>query len=137
MAEISMTTRPKRIKSRKLPNALTRLGKLPVELDKIGVKVVKNVRRNCSGRYLQRRTGKLHDSWEYVLQRMSNLGWKLSVQSDLGEVPYARIHDLGGMTGRGHKSRMKKTSYASRAFVQSKAAIKRILRDYMTRLFRG
>jgi phage gpG-like protein len=136
MAEISIRAQPK-IKSRKLPNALTRLGKLPVELDKIGVQVVKNVRRNCSGRYLQRRTGKLYDSWEYVLQRMSNLGWRLSVESDLRQVPYARIHDLGGMTGRGYKTKIKKTSYASRAFVQSKTAIKRILRDYMTRLFRG
>jgi len=137
MAEISFTTRPKRIKSRKLPNALNRLGKLPVELDKIGVKVVKNVRRNASGRYLQRRSGDLIKSWSYVLQRMSNLGWRLSVESDFGIAPYSRIHDLGGMTGRGHKSRMKKTSYASKAFVQSKTAIKRILRDYMTRLFRG
>lgn len=131
-----LTVKPK-LKSRKLPNALKRLGKLPVELDKIGVRVVKNVRRNCSGRYLHKRTGRLHDSWEYVLRRMSNLGWRLSVESDLGQVPYARIHDLGGMTGRGHKSKMKKTSYASRAFVQSKAVIKRIMRDYMTRLFRG
>jgi phage gpG-like protein len=136
MAEISFRAQPK-IKSRKLPNALNRLGKLPVELDKIGVQVVKNVRRNCSGRYLQRRSDKLHDSWEYVLRRMSNLGWKLSVESDLGQVPYARIHDLGGMTGRGHKTKIKKTSYASRAFVQSKTAIKKIIRNYMTRLYRG
>jgi phage gpG-like protein len=131
-----LTVRPP-LKSRKLPNALNRLGRLPVELDKIGVLVVKNVRRNCSGRYLHRRTGRLHDSWEYVLQRMSNLGWRLSVESDLGQVPYTRIHDLGGMTGRGHKTKIKKTSYATRAFVQSKTAIKKVLRDYMTRLFRG
>ena len=133
---MALTVQPK-LKSRKLPNALARLGKLPVELDKIGVLVVKNVRRNCSGRYLHRRTGRLHDSWEYVLRRLSDLGWELSVESDLGQVPYARIHDLGGMTGRGHKTRIRKTSYASRAFVQSKTAIKRVIRDYMTRLFRG
>jgi phage gpG-like protein len=136
MAEISLKVQPQ-IKSRKLPNALEQLGRLPVELDKIDVLVVRNVRRNCSGRYLHRRTGRLHDSWEYVLSRLSNLGWQLSVQSDLGQVPYARIHDLGGMTGRGHKTKIRKTSYATRAFVQSKTQIKRILRDYMTRLFRG
>ena len=130
------TVKPK-IKSRKLPNALARLGKLPIELDKIGVKVVKNIRRNCSGRYLQKRTGRLHDSWEYVLQRMSNLGWKLSVESDLSRVPYARIHDLGGMTGRGHKSKMKKTSYATRGFVQAGSFVHRVLKNYVARLFRG
>lgn len=135
MPEISLTTN-KPIKSRKLPNAVRELGKLPTALDKIGVSVVRGVRRNCNGRYLQRRTGRLHDSWGHVVEQMSNSGWRLVVQSV--DVPYARIHDLGGMTGRGHRSKMRKRSYATKAWIEAKrTAIKRIMRDFNSRIFRG
>jgi len=133
MSEISFTTdRP--IRSRKLPAALRRLEKLPQTLDRVGIGVVKEIRRNCNGRYLKRRTGRLHDSWEYVLRTMSNAGWRLVVQSD---VEYARIHDLGGLTGKGHRSKMRKRLYATRAWLKQRTRIKTIMRDYLSRIFRG
>ena len=132
MSIVFKTDKP--IRSRKLPAAVRRINKLPRMLDKIGVKAVKAIRRNCSGRYLQRRSGDLHDSWEYVLETMSNHGWRLIVQSD---IPYARIHDLGGMTGKGHRSKMRKRLYATRGMLTARKAIKRIMRDFIARIFRG
>ncbi len=128
-----LTVKPK-FKSRKLPKALMNLAKLNIELHAIGVEVVKEVRRNCDGRYLNRRTGNLYRSWEYVLQTLTNHGWRLSVESD---VPYARIHDLGGMTGRRHKTRIRATGYALKAWITSKAAIDRIMKRYLVRMFHG
>jgi phage gpG-like protein len=131
MSEIALKVKPK-IKSRKLPNALSRLGKFATQLDKIGVTVVKEIRRNLSGRYLQKRSGDLYRSWDYTLQRMADLGYTVKWETDS---PYGRIHEKGGMTGRKHRSRMKKTRYATRALVAKGKAIHMILRNYMARLF--
>lgn len=133
MSEISLTV-SKPIKSRKLPNAVRELGKLPASLDKIGVTVVREIRRNCNGRYLKRRSGDLRNSWEHSVKKMSNLGWRLAVESDIA---YARIHDLGGRTGRQHKTKIRKTSYATRGWLAKRSQIKRIMKDFQTRIFRG
>ena len=124
---------PKGFKSPALENALRNLGKIPEQLAKVGSAITGEVKRNISGRYLQRRSGKLYDSWEWEVQAAS-LGWRLTVGSD---VAYARIHNFGGFTGKGHRTKIKKTSYLDRAVLAKKEQVRRILRDYMAHLTRG
>lgn len=132
---MGLKVQPK-LKSRKLPKALANLAKLNVELHSIGVEVVKEVRRNCDGRYLKRRTGKLYGAWGYELRPLPH-GYRLAVQADLAKAPHARIHDLGGMTGRRHRTRIRATGYALKAWITSRAAIDRIMKKYVVRMFHG
>lgn len=123
-------TIPRGFKSVALENALRNLGKIPEQLGKIGSVVTTEIKRNLSGRILQRRTGRLHDSWEWAVSAL-NAGWRLVVGSD---VVYARIHEFGGWTGKNHRTKIKKTRYVSRAIIAKKTFVRRILRDYAAKI---
>ena len=97
----------------------------------IGSLVTDAIRKNSSGRVLQRRSGRLEESWIWKVQAIK-AGWELAISSD---APYARIHEWGGFTGRNHTTKIKKTRYVTRAVLEQKARIRRILRDYVARLF--
>jgi hypothetical protein len=131
-----LTVRPP-LKSRKLPKALANLAKLDKQLHRIGVKVLKEVHRNLSGRYLHKQSGTLYGSWDYEVRPLPHHGYRLSVYADLGKAPYARIHDLGGMTGRGHKTKIRRRSYAKNAWITSYNDVQRITRKWLVEMFRG
>jgi len=128
MLKVYSKANPKGFKSPALENALRNLGKIPEELGKIGTVLTAEIKRNSSGRVLQRRSGKLHDSWEWLVSAV-NRGWQLAVSSD---VIYARIHEFGGWTGKNHATKIKKSRYVSRAIIAKKARIQRITHDYIT-----
>ena len=125
------TTHPKSFKSPVLETAIRNLGKLPTELAKIGTAITSEIKRNLSGRILQRRTGALHDSWNWAISAAQK-GWDLVIGSD---VAYAAIHEFGGWTGKGGRTRIRKTRYVSRAVLKKKTAVRRILRDYTANIW--
>jgi phage gpG-like protein len=133
--EMSMEIRvdPAQFNSRKLRYALTWFDKLDKHLEKIGAKVLDEVRRNVSGRILHKRTGTLWDSWGF---RMETSG---DVHSVIIGSPcvYSRIHDMGGWTGRGHKTKIPKSSYARKALVAKKTLIRKEIKDFMARATLG
>ena len=125
--------RPSGFKSRKLIRALTELKKLDKYLEEIGAAVLKEVRLNMEGRILHRRTGTLWKSW----------GFRLKTHDDIHSVvigsrcPYARIHDAGGWTGRGHRTKIPKRAYARKALVAKKKLIRRKLKTFLAKLTIG
>jgi len=122
---------PKKFKSVALEAALKNLGKLPFQLAKIGSAVTGEIKKNLSGRILQRRSGDLHDSWIWEINPTTK-GWDLVISSD---IIYARIHEFGGFTGRNYATKIKKSRYVTRALLKKKGQIRAILRDYTARLF--
>jgi len=130
--DILMKLYPAKFKSKALDNAVRNLGKLPVQLNRIGALITKAVKRNLSGRILNKRTGKLHDSWQWQISA-ENSGWSLTVGSD---VVYARIHNFGGFTGAGYRTKIRKTRYFDKAILTTKSHIRRLLRDFIVRITR-
>ena len=129
----SMWAEPKGFKSRSLGRAEHWFDRLDENLAKVGVKVLNEVRKNMSGRILHRRSGNLWRSW----------GVRMDVSGDTHNViigsdwPYARIHDMGGFTGRGHKTRIPKRAYARKALTARKNEIRRAIKDFMARAALG
>lgn len=124
---------PKGFKSVALANALRNLGKLPHQLGKVGSAITGEIKRNLSGRILNRRSGRLQDSWKWDI-KSHGPRWRLIISSD---VPYARIHNFGGFTGKGHQTKIRKTRYVDRAVIAKKTQVRRILRDYISTIWRG
>jgi len=122
---------PKKFKSPALTAALKNLGRLPEQLGRIGYTLVNEIQRNLSGRILQRRTGRLHDSWEWHVFSTNN-GWELIIDSD---IVYARIHEFGGFTGRNYATKIKKSRYLSKAMIAKKTQIRRIMTRYVSKIF--
>jgi len=124
---------PNGFKSHKLDRALTQFDKLDGYLREIGAAVLKEVRLNMSGKILHRRTGNLWKSW----------GFRLETRSDIHSVivgsrcAYSRIHDMGGWTGTGHRTKIPKRAYARKALVAKKKLIRRRLKDFMAKLTIG
>jgi len=127
----SITIKRSDFKSKALTAALHNLGKLPTALGSVGKAVRSQIRTNLNGRLLQRRSGMLHNSWDWRIEA-KNAGWSVIVGSD---VVYARIQDLGGWTGKGHKTHIKPTNYLRKSFEEQRDQIERILRDYLKRIF--
>ena len=96
----------------------------------------KEVRRNLSGRVLNKRTGLLHSGLESVIRTIRD-GVRLEMGFDLTKVPYARIHELGGRTGRNHATRIPKRPYLRRALVDKKRQIRNKVARFIVRLARG
>ena len=125
--------KPSGFRSRKLSRALEELKKLDKYLGEIGAAVLKEVQRNMEGRILHRRTGTLWKSW----------GFRLETHDDIHSVivgshcVYSRIHDMGGWTGRGHRTKIPKRAYARKALVAKKKLIRRKLKDFMAKLTIG
>lgn len=126
-----MKTEPKRFKCPALENALRNLGNLPLQLAKVGDTLTRAIRRNLSNRVLKKRTGRLHDSWSWRIAA-ANRGWVMSVGSDC---VYAAIHEFGGWTGRNHATKIPKRRYVSKAVISTKAAVRKLMRDYVTKIF--
>jgi phage gpG-like protein len=96
-------------------------------LEKIGFEVDKEILKNLSGRVLNVRTGKLRSSWANpgaITQRITG-GWRMTIGSD---VVYARIHELGGMAGRGHKTRIPRRPYMRPAIISQREKIQQAFR---------
>ena len=100
---------PKLAKIRKAASARTER-----VLGSIGFEIEKQIVQNLSGRVLNARTGRLRASWQQPGYRVEKItfGWRLKFSSDSA---YARIHELGGMTGRGHKTKIPKRPYVRTA----------------------
>jgi phage gpG-like protein len=124
---------PRKFNSPRLAVIIKGFGELPSMLDRLGKTLTKTIKRNLSGRILQKRTGKLHDSWAWLIEPMNN-GWRLVVGSD---VIYARIQDLGGWTGRGHATKIPKSRYVDRAVIEKKAAVRKITENWFTKIVKG
>jgi phage gpG-like protein len=114
-----------------LTAALANLGKLPLQLAKIGDLITGEIKRNVSGRILKRRSGDLYNSWQWAVEAI-NRGWRLIIGSD---VVYARIHEFGGWTGANYATKIKKTRYVSKAVMKKKTAVRRVLRDFTAQIW--
>ena len=129
----SIKVRPKRFRSKKLIGSLRKLGGLEAVVARVGKRLRAEVRRNLSGRVLQRRTGNLWSSWDFKMAALSN-GWRFVTGSD---VVYARIHEKGGMTGRGHRTRIPKRRYATRALIAQKDNIRKAFKMFLAKVASG
>lgn len=97
---------------RLMSNAQTRLGPYVEDmLRKIGLAILSKIQMNMSGRILNKRSGRLFDSWGMNIAPSGQNEIELTISSDS---PYAEIHDKGGMTGRGHKTRIPARYYYSK-----------------------
>ena len=130
---IKITVTPRRFRSKRLIGAERKLGGLEAVITRVGKRLKAEVRRNLSGRVLQRRTGKLWESWDFRKQALSD-GWRVVVGSD---VVYARIHEKGGMAGRGHRTRIPKRRYATRALIAQKDNIRKAFRTFLAKVASG
>lgn len=124
---------PRRFRSKRLIGSLRKLGGLEAVVHRVGKRLRAEVRRNLSGKILQRRTGKLWSSWDFRKVALSD-GWRVVVGSD---VVYARIHEKGGMAGRGHRTRIPKRRYATRALVAQKDNIRKAFRKFLAKVASG
>jgi len=130
---IRITVTPRRFRSKRLLGAERKLGGLEAVVARVGKRLRAEVRRNLSGRVLQRRTGTLWRSWDFRKQALSG-GWRLVVGSD---VVYARIHEKGGMAGRGHRTRIPKRRYATKALMSQKDNIRKMFRTFLAKVAVG
>jgi len=95
-----------------LRNSQSRLGPYVEDiLRKIGLAILSKIQMNMSGRILQKRSGRLFDSWGMNIAPSGQNEIELKISSDS---PYGEIHDKGGMTGRGHKTRIPARYYYSK-----------------------
>lgn len=123
---------PRKFKSKRMDAMFKRLGELPALMNKIGGTLTTKIKRNLNGRILQRRTGNLHDSWEWATEAFDK-GWRVIIGSDIS---YARIHDIGGVTGRNHATVIPARRYVSIAFVETKKLIRKLGRDFLASVTR-
>ena len=93
----------------------------------------RSININLSGRVLHRRSGDLLRSWQN--RKVANIpgGWRASIWSSW---PYARIHELGGMTGRNHATRIPARPYVWTALERNKALILKELGDSLHQVVR-
>lgn len=104
-------------------------------MSEIGDKILQDVQTNLSGRVLNVRTGRLRANVSRSVTADKN-EVKLSIGTDLSIVPYARIHELGGWTGAGHRTKIPKRPYLRRALVENKDFIRRRLDKTIGKLTR-
>ena len=102
-------------------------------MEKLGTVIVKRIKRNLSGRILHKRSGDLHNSWDFV-HFMTSKGWTMVAGSD---IPYARIHDTGGFAGRNHATKIPKRAYVRKSVVQEARRIRKIMAKFITRIARN
>ena len=129
--ELTFKESPMGFKCPALQIALRKIGQLPAKLGQMGFLLTREIERNLSGKILQRRTGRLWSSWTWEVN-VANAGWKLIVGSDC---VYARIHEFGGMTGRGHKTHIPARGYVSSAINKTRREIDDVLNTFVSRIF--
>jgi len=130
--QISIKGVPNRFRSVALENALKNIGQLPLLMAQIGSDVTGEIRRNLSGKVLQKRSGRLHDSWDWKVAA-ANAGWITTISSE--GVPYNRIHEFGGWTGRGHATFIPARYYVTLALQKQIKNIVKLTRNYIARIF--
>ena len=108
---------------------------LPKALEKVGEVLRERVVRNLAGLVLKMQTGRLRENVEVEIKRTSN-GMAVEIFVALNKVPYARIHELGGRTGRGGATRIPKRPYLKLALVQKKKHIRTIMKKFVANLTR-
>jgi len=120
---------------RMIDKANKRLGPFVEDtLNQIGRKILSKVQTNLSGRVLQKRSGRLHGAWGMKIEPIAG-GIRLTVGAINDNVPYDEIHDKGGKTGRGHKTKIPARYYYSKVPEEQDAAIDRIITNKLKRLF--
>jgi phage gpG-like protein len=107
---------------------------LPGDLRYIGLLVLDQIRFNLSGVILNRRTGNLWRSYKSKVTKISTDWYRLTTYSDL---PYARIHDVGGWAGRNHAAYIPKRPYHIRAWVERKVVIKKRMEFRIASIVKG
>jgi len=128
MDHISIKARPRKWETPMLRDLLKNLGDLPKLMSRIGRATKMEIKKNLSGKILHKRSGRLWASWDWQLQAISQ-GWRLSINSV--DVPYARIHEFGGMTGKGHKTRIPARRYVTKAVDARKELYAKWARDFV------
>ena len=103
-------------------------------LMQIGRSVLRKVQMNLSGRILHRRSGRLHNSWDFRIENVGSNKIRLIVGSIKYNVPYDEIHDKGGRTGRNHATTIPARYYYSRVPSERERAINRIIENKLKRL---
>jgi phage gpG-like protein len=88
---------------------------------------------NLTGRVLHKRSGKLLRSWRGHQISKIPIGWRLMLGSD---VVYARIHEIGGMAGRGRSVRIPARAYIWKAVERSKTRILREMQGALEQIVR-
>lgn len=99
----------------------------------VGRMLQRDININLQGRVLHKRTGDLLRSWQN--RKVSNIpgGYRLAIWSSW---PYARIHELGGMAGRGRSVRIPARPYVWTALNRNKARILAELGDALHQVVR-
>lgn len=112
----------------KLENMARRIRPLlEKRLSVIGRVVLREIKLNLSNKILHKRSGRLFDSWNFRVIT-DRLGYRLVLGS---HSDYARIHDLGGWTGRNHASKIPARRYARKAFTAKKREIRRNMEGFL------
>jgi len=124
----------------KQPLHIARMGllckrKLGLEMEKVVNLLEKAVRRNVSGGILVGRSGRYRSHIHGRLEEHT-LGWVGVVEVDLAQVPYGRIHDLGGQAGRNHATHIPKRGVFRRALKDNKTAVRAYMKHYAASLVR-
>ena len=101
-------------------------------VERVARSILRNVRFNLNNRILHRRSSRLYFSFSHTVTPIPD-GYRLAIGSPL---PYARIHDTGGMAGRNHASRIPKRNYFRKAVVKSKKVIRREFRQYLVEVMK-
>ncbi len=110
---------------------LQRRKSLLKRMERIGKRIVKEMKFNVTGSILIRRSGRLFRSLGWRMESIDQ-GFRLIVGSTKDStIRYAKIHDTGGMTGRNHATRIPKRSYARLAVVGSKYFIRKQLAGFI------
>lgn len=102
------------------------------KVDRVAKSVLRNVQFYLNNRVLMRRTSRLYHSFTSRVSKIRD-GYRITVGSPL---PYAKIHDTGGMAGRNRSVRIPKRNYFRMGFVKSKYVMRRELKNYLAEVFR-
>ncbi len=102
-------------------------------MKQIGNVLVKETKRNLSGRLLRKRSGRLFNS---IKTETHTRGDTIRTRVWSEDVPYSAIHDRGGRTGRKHRTRIKATRYMSKTVQDKRRQINAILQRQLKRVLK-
>ena len=105
-------------------------------MEKIGKSIKLRTKYYLNGRVLQRRTGNLRDSIDFVVKKIKH-GFITFVGSIKPPIIYARIHEEGGRAGRNGSAKIPKRPYLSRALVDRKKLVRREIKKWVRKAIRG
>ena len=110
--------------------------KLRNKLVAIGKRVIRLTKYNINGRILHRRSSRLYHSFGYRFENIRD-GFRLIIGTTKDPyIPYAKIHDTGGMAGRNHAVKIPKRRYFRLAVIQSSPFIRKQMKNYLVELIK-